>query len=134
MASALTSPTEAFAVASTDSATGESTLKSIGPCETVNCGRGWPQSQMNLRVSKVFRAGPTTIEAIAEVFNLFNAINPSNIAGGASANRTRVHPDVWRTGPYPSTAGQLFGRQPAAGAARRADRHPVHVLRLEVRG
>ena len=88
MASRFDIPTEAFAVASTDSATGKSTLKSIGPCETVNCGRGWPQSQMNLRVSKVFRAGRANIEAIGEVFNLFNAINPSNIAGGASANRS----------------------------------------------
>ena len=84
----MTSLTEAFAVASTDSATGKSTFKSIGACETVNCGRGWSQSQMNLRVSKVFRAGRANIEAIAEVFNLFNAINPSNIAGGVSANRS----------------------------------------------
>jgi len=81
-------PAEAFAVTSTDSATGQSTFKSIGPCETVNCGRGWSQSQMNLRVSKVFRAGPANIEAIGEVFNVFNAINPSNIAGGVSANRS----------------------------------------------
>ena len=42
---------------------------------------------MNLRVSKVFAIGRTRLEAIGEVFNLFNAINPSNIAGGISANR-----------------------------------------------
>ena len=58
-------PEEAFAVASTDAAAGKSTLKGIGPCETVNCGRGWPQSQPNLRVSKGFRAGRANIEAIA---------------------------------------------------------------------
>ena len=29
----------------------------IGACETVNCGRGWSQSQMNIRVSKTFRLG-----------------------------------------------------------------------------
>ena len=34
-----------------------STIKEIGACETVNCGRGWAQSQMNLRVSKTFRLG-----------------------------------------------------------------------------
>jgi hypothetical protein len=81
-------PANAYAVASTDPVTGKSTLKILGPCETVNCGRGWPQSQMNLRISKVFAVGHTRVEAIGEVFNLFNAINPSNIVGGTSANRT----------------------------------------------
>ena len=80
-------PTDAYAVASTDPATGKSTFKLIGPCETVNCGRGWPQSQLNLRISKVFSMGRARLEAIGEVFNLFNAINPSNIVAGASANR-----------------------------------------------
>ena len=80
-------PAEAFAVESTDAATGKATLTSIGACTTVNCGRGWPQSQLNLRVSKVFRVGHTNIEAIGEVFNLLNAINPSNIVSGTSANR-----------------------------------------------
>jgi len=41
----------------------------------------------NLRVSKVFSIGRARLEAIGEVFNLFNAINPSNIVAGASANR-----------------------------------------------
>ena len=85
-------PADAFGVASTDPATGKATLKILGPCETVNCGRGWAQSQLNLRVSKVFPIGHANIEAIAEVFNLFNAINPSNIAGGISANRTVINP------------------------------------------
>ena len=43
---------------------------------------------MNLRVSKRFAIGHANLEAIGEVFNLFNAINPSNIVGGVSANRT----------------------------------------------
>jgi hypothetical protein len=81
-------PTVAYAADSTDETTGKSTTKSIGACETVNCGRGWPQSQMNLRVSKIFRARQASIEVMAEVFNIFNAINPSNIVGGVSANRT----------------------------------------------
>ena len=80
-------PANAYAVASTDSATGKSTVKIIGPCETVNCGRGWGQSQLNLRISKVFAIGRARFEAIGEVFNLFNAINPSNIGGVTSANR-----------------------------------------------
>ena len=46
--------------------------------ETVNCSRGAAFSQFNLRVSKGFRlVGTTRIEAIAEVFNLFNARNPA---------------------------------------------------------
>jgi hypothetical protein len=36
------------------------------------------QQQLNLRVSKRFHlAGRASIEAIGEVFNLFNSINPS---------------------------------------------------------
>ena len=63
-----------------------STVKEIGTCETVNCGRGWSQTQMNIRLSKVFRlGGRARIEAIGEVFNLFNAINPSGF-------RARVDP------------------------------------------
>lgn len=57
---------------------GSATFEEAGPCETVNCSRRAPFSQLNLRVSKSFRlAGPARIEAIAEVFNVFNAKNPS---------------------------------------------------------
>ena len=59
-------------------------LKQIGSCDTVNCGRGYYQTQTNLRVSKVFNLGGRThVEAIGEIFNLFNNINPSGF-------RTRV--------------------------------------------
>jgi hypothetical protein len=52
--------------------------KDIGPCENINCGRGASLSQVNLRVSKGFvLMGNARIEAIAEVFNLFNNKNPS---------------------------------------------------------
>jgi outer membrane receptor protein involved in Fe transport len=61
-------------------------LKDLGACETINCGRGAAFSQLNLRVSRTFRlAGRTNIEAIAEIFNLFNAINPANIESTISA-------------------------------------------------
>jgi outer membrane receptor protein involved in Fe transport len=50
----------------------------IGACETWNCGRGAWRTQMNLRVSRSFRLGGNArVEAIAEVFNLFNAKNPT---------------------------------------------------------
>jgi outer membrane receptor protein involved in Fe transport len=52
--------------------------KDIGECKTINCGRGASLSQVNLRVSKGFALGRgMRVEAIGEVFNLFNAKNPS---------------------------------------------------------
>jgi hypothetical protein len=52
--------------------------KDIGECTTINCGRGASLSQVNLRVSKSFGIGAgVRVEAIGEVFNLFNAKNPS---------------------------------------------------------
>jgi outer membrane receptor protein involved in Fe transport len=63
--------------------------KEIGDCKTWNCGRGAARRQMNLRVSKAFRLmGTAKIEAIGEIFNVFNAKNPSGfitrrlLAGG----------------------------------------------------
>jgi len=54
------------------------TVKQIGSCETVNCGRGMSQQQLNIRFSKQFPlGGHARVEAIGEVFNLFNSINPS---------------------------------------------------------
>jgi hypothetical protein len=54
------------------------TFREIGDCKTVNCGRGYYQTQTNLRVSKLFRLGSgARVEAIGEVFNVFNSINPS---------------------------------------------------------
>jgi hypothetical protein len=77
-------PTRAFAVDTFDRDKGTVTIKDVGACETVNCGRGYMQQQLNLRVSKVFHiVGRTNIEAIGEVFNLFNTANPGGF-------RTRV--------------------------------------------
>jgi hypothetical protein len=57
---------------------GVASFETGGACETVNCSRRAPFSQLNLRVSRGFRiARAARIEAIAEVFNLFNAKNPS---------------------------------------------------------
>jgi hypothetical protein len=74
-------PTTAYAVDSFDASKPQLqqvTLKQIGNCETVNCGRGYLQTQTNLRVSKMFHlGGRANVEALAEVFNLFNNINPS---------------------------------------------------------
>jgi hypothetical protein len=60
-----------------DETTGRATFEEAGTCETVNCSRRAPFSQLNLRVSRGFRIGNIAdLEAIAEVFNLFNAKNP----------------------------------------------------------
>jgi hypothetical protein len=57
-------------------------VKEIGPCETINCGRGASQHTFSLRVSKGFPIYKRMrIEAIGEVFNLFNAKNPSGFLG-----------------------------------------------------
>jgi hypothetical protein len=75
--------TTAYAFAGLDSSN-KPAWKELGTCTTVNCGRGAPQSAMNLRVSKVFKLPRNMkIEAIGEIFNLFNAINP--YMGGAGA-------------------------------------------------
>lgn len=58
---------------------GVARFKDIGACTTINCGRGAAFSQLNLRVSRTFSLiGRANVEAIGEVFNLFNAINPAN--------------------------------------------------------
>ncbi|MBI3402461.1 MAG: TonB-dependent receptor [Acidobacteria bacterium] len=77
-------PTKAYGVDTFDADKGVITFKELGACETVNCGRGMPQQQTNVRVSKVFNlGGRARVEAIGEIFNLFNDINPSGF-------RTRV--------------------------------------------
>jgi len=87
-------PAEAYAVDTFDPATGKTTVKDIGPCTSINCGRGMSQQQLNLRVSKVFHiAGRANIEAIGEVFNLFNSINPSNFRARVTVPTTGL-PDA----------------------------------------
>ena len=52
--------------------------KRTAPCESVNCSRARAFSQLNLRVSKGFALfGGARVEAIGEVFNVFNAKNPA---------------------------------------------------------
>jgi len=48
----------------------------------INSGRGSAFSQIDLRGSKLFRfGGARSIEALIEVFNLFNATNPAGYNG-----------------------------------------------------
>ncbi len=53
----------------------------------VNSGRGASFSQLDLRASKVFKfTGSVSLEALAEVFNVFNGTNPASFVGNRSAN------------------------------------------------
>jgi len=59
-------------------ADGTARFEERGSCDTVNCSRRAPYSQLNLRISRGFQlAGSARVEAIAEVFNVLNAKNPS---------------------------------------------------------
>jgi hypothetical protein len=52
----------------------------------VNSGRGTKFAQLDLRVSKLFHmSGAAGVEGIAEVFNIFNAINPAGFNGNLSS-------------------------------------------------
>ena len=76
-------------------ADGTATFEETGACETVNCSRRAPFSQMNLRVSKSFRLYRTTrLEAIGEVFNLFNAKNPALPLTSQRVNATTGAPQA----------------------------------------
>jgi hypothetical protein len=70
-------------------AAGNPSYEEIGDCTNINCGRGAALSQFNLRVSKIFKLPKgMNLEAIGEIFNMFNAINPNfGVGGAASAGR-----------------------------------------------
>jgi hypothetical protein len=56
---------------------GTAQVEENGDCENINCGRGASFSQLNLRISKWFPlGGRARVEAIGEIFNVFNAKNP----------------------------------------------------------
>jgi hypothetical protein len=85
-------PAKAYAITSFDpnastnkaGVSTQTTYTETGTCATVNCGRGMSQTQTNLRISKVFNLGGRThVEAIGEIFNLFNNINPSGFRARA---------------------------------------------------
>ena len=42
----------------------QTTFKELGTCDTVNCGRGYYQTQTNVRVSKVFTLTPTSVVSL----------------------------------------------------------------------
>jgi hypothetical protein len=95
-------PATAYGVDTFNADTGVTTFKSLGACTTVNCGRGMYQTSTNVRLSKVFNlAGRARVEAIGEVFNLFNNINPSgfrarvNIPSTGAADPALLQPTTF---------------------------------------
>ena len=97
---------------------GNPSFEEMGACETVNCGRGASLTQFNLRAGKRFGlGGRRSLELFGEVFNLFNAKNPTFFQGsspltaaarvftGTAANPT-PNPDFMRPLGYAGDAGQ----------------------------
>jgi hypothetical protein len=79
--------TTAYRFKSVDDA-GNAEFEEIGACDTINCGRGAALTMMSLRVSKlVTLQNAMRLELFADVFNLFNAINPSFPIGSGSSGR-----------------------------------------------
>ena len=73
------------------STTRQPSIKELGPCKTINCGRGASQSAFNLRVSKGFNLYRShEVEAIGEIFNLFNAKNPARFTARIRADDGRA--------------------------------------------
>ena len=82
-------------------ADGSAKVKDIGECKTWNCGRGAWRTQMNLRVSRAFHlVGNAQVEAIGEVFNLFNAKNPSGFITSTRFSNGNINPDFMRPQNY----------------------------------
>jgi outer membrane receptor protein involved in Fe transport len=86
---------------------GIATWEENGPCGTVNCSRRAGFSQVNLRVSRGFRIASTRIEAIAEVFNVFNAKNPIlNLTQNAALTPASVRTQFMQPSAYAGDVGQ----------------------------
>ena len=102
---------------------GAATFEEAGACETVNCSRRASFSQLNLRVSRSFPLWRTArVEAIAEIFNLFNSEEPlfasedtARVVGGRPAQLLHA-------------ANGIRRRLPAARAACRTGRYSRYLL------
>jgi hypothetical protein len=93
-------PARAFAFDGLN-ADGTAKVKDIGECKTWNCGRGAWRTQFNMRASRAFPLfGTSRVEAIFEVFNLFNAKNPSGfratrLTASGAPNATFMQPTTY---------------------------------------
>ena len=67
------------------------------PGDHVNSKRGHSFSQLDLRLAKEFTFGPTSLELIAEMFNVFNEKNPALF--GLNAAGTGLEPNAYAGDP-----------------------------------
>ena len=119
-------PSRAFVATGYDADTDSVSIKDVGECKTVNCGRLFSQSFLNVRMSKTFTLkGRMRVEAIAEVFNLFNALEPEQRDHDESS---RHGSDDRLGGRYAAPADVVLGRLPAPRTARGPDGVPVPLL------
>jgi hypothetical protein len=103
--------TTAYRYTGMNNQTGVATFEESGACETVNCSRRAPFSQVNLRVSRPFKIGGSArIEAMIEVFNVFNAKNPSIPASTNLNNPAFMQPTA-----FSGDVGQLEQRMAQLG-------------------
>ena len=97
----------AYRYAGLNETTGMASFETDGPCERVNCSRRAPFSQLNLRVSRaVALKGRARIEAIAEVFNLFNTINPALPVSQRRVTGNVVNSQFMQPSAYAGDVGQ----------------------------
>ncbi len=84
------------------------TFEEGGTCATVNCSRRAGLSQLNLRVSRAFPIGHgVRVEAIGEIFNLFNAKNPSlALTQNRLLSTGAPNPDFMQPTAYAGDVGQ----------------------------
>ena len=89
-------PANAYAFAGVGDAPRET-----GTCATWNCGRGAMRTQFNLRVSWGFGIyGRSRMEVIGEVFNLFNAKNPTGFVTRRILGNGTPNPDFLQPTEY----------------------------------
>ena len=92
------------------------TFEDGGACETVNCSRRAGFSQFNLRVSRTFPLmGGARIEAIGEIFNLFNAKNPWLAFTQQRLISGQPNADFMQPGAYAGDVGQPEQRMGQVG-------------------
>ena len=110
---------------------GNPTFEEMGACETINCGRGAPLSQFNLRVAKSI-----PIRGTAARRGVRRSVQPvqrdqpgvQHVGAASSVGVLHRHAGEPHAEHGVHEAARVCRRQRSARAARRPDRVPVRVL------
>ena len=121
-------PATAFRVDRLRPDTGVGDASRIGACETVNCGRGSAQSQMNLRVSKVVPPRRHACASRRSARSSTCSTRSTRATAPTTTNRRVTDPDHGPARPDAAPAELVLGRHPASRTAGRPARIPVLVL------